>query len=460
MAEESEQQSEAPPTAGLFVGRYPLLATRMFNVPLLIEQSAMNGVLTALSDRMEFEVAAPAVLPTRGETMAATMGGKRSDAGYMIVNRTAVIPITGKLVHRGGFMDAMSGVQSYQATAAMFDAAMGDPDVSRIVLEVDSPGGEVAGAFDLADHIFASRGDKPITAVATEMAASAAYLMASAADEIVLPRTGKVGSIGVLTAHVDRSGAMKKAGVAVTYIFAGDKKVDGNPAGPLPDRVRAELQGDIDQMYDLFVSSVAKYRGAHISADAVRATQAGMYLGQAAIGAGLADHMDTFANVVQNAPRSIAVRKGSRSSPHSQSQENPMTDAEKAAAEKAQLEAINSAKAEGSKAGAAAERTRIQSIITHANAEGRETLAQHLAFDSDMTADAAVALLDKTPKAKAEKADAKETPLERAMRMQGTPNISGAAASDDDEPRQPQKATIVSSSIFDARRKAAEAARG
>jgi ClpP class serine protease len=147
----------------------------------------------------------------------------------------------------------------------------------------------VAGCFDLVDDIYNARDEKPIIAICNEIAYSAAYAIASAAGRITLPRTGGVGSIGVICMHVDYSGALKDAGINVTMIKYGDRKGDGAAEFPLSEEAFNKLQGDINAMGELFVETVARNRD--MSAKAVRNTQAGCYLGKDAIDIGLADNL-------------------------------------------------------------------------------------------------------------------------------------------------------------------------
>ncbi len=149
------------------------------------------------------------------------------------------------------------------------------------------PGGEVAGCFDLADEIYAARGVKPIRAILSESAYSAAYAIASAADHISVPRTGGVGSIGVILMHVDWSQKLEKDGVKVTIVTFGDRKGETSPMIPLSDQARDGLQAEIDEIGALFVNTVARNRG--ISADTVRNTQAAVYLAAEGVSLGLAD---------------------------------------------------------------------------------------------------------------------------------------------------------------------------
>lgn len=440
MSDAPETAAQSPHDAGFLMGM-PNIASRIFDTPLLVSQGRLDMILTALSPRMGFAPGTPMVLDekamraenaqrqaiVRSTAKAIGMVAETQDEGYVLVGNTAVVPVVGTLVQRGGWMSAASGMLSYEYAQSMTAAAMSDRRVERIMHEYDTPGGEVAGAFDFADYLYSLRGQKPMTAIVNEMAASGGYLLASAADEIVVNRTGRVGSIGVVFAHVDRSRAMEKAGVAVTYIYAGDKKIDGNPNQPLPERVRAELQAEIDETYKLFVETAARNTG--LSTDAIRATKAGMFTGRAAVDAGLAKRVNTLANELQISVNRTGARSQRLSAPTKEAQmskDNPAVDMTHTAA---QVEAARAeGKAEGTRAGAEAERTRIKAIVTHENAEGRSELASHLAFDSDMAVEAATAMLGKASKATVNAEGG--SPLERAMAKAGSANISNDDGAD------------------------------
>jgi ClpP class serine protease len=208
----------------------------------------------------------------------------------------AVLNICGPLVNRPmpGLCDA--GPVSYTAIRSAFDEALADDNVKAIVFRMDSPGGMCAGCFDLTDYVFASRGKKPIVAQIDDMAFSAAYALASACDSIQTTRTGGGANVGVYTYHVDYSGANSKAGVVVTYIYAGEKKVDGNPDEPLSDSAKADAQARVDKLYDLFATSVAKYRGMDVQT--VIDSQAADYTGGDLVLAGFADSVGTFEDLL------------------------------------------------------------------------------------------------------------------------------------------------------------------
>jgi ClpP class serine protease len=159
---------------------------------------------------------------------------------------------------------------------------------------VDSAGGEIGGLFDLVEQIRAMKAtdEKPLWAVANESALSAAYAIASAADRVYVTRTGEVGSIGVVAVHIDESGADAKAGLAWTFVFAGERKVDGNGHEPLSERARTAIQADVDHIYAEFCALVAANR--RLTSEAVRRSNAAIYRGELAIRAGLADRIGTL----------------------------------------------------------------------------------------------------------------------------------------------------------------------
>ena len=222
--------------------------------------------------------------------------GAASADGSAVVRQIRVLNISGGLVPRPvpGVCDA--GPDSYEAMRQRFDAALSDESVAGIVMRIDSPGGLASGLFDLADHIHASRGSKPILAVVDDMAYSAAYALAAACDEVWVSRTGGVGSVGCAAFHFSQAGYNKNVGLEVTPIYSGSHKIDFNPHFPLSDAAKASAQADVDDLRALFVESVARYRG--MSTDAVQATEAQCYSGQAGIEIGFATHLGTFVDAM------------------------------------------------------------------------------------------------------------------------------------------------------------------
>ncbi|MBB6580603.1 S49 family peptidase [Ralstonia solanacearum] len=271
----------------------PHLATRLFGVPLAIDRPKLDVILSVLGPRVGLADLAPP-----GDYTPPPRGPARSHA------QIAVIPIHGTLVRRTVGLEAESGLASYTAIGDQLDAALANPGVAAILLDVDSPGGESGGVFDLADRIRAAAAVKPVWAVANDMAFSAAYALASAASRLFVSRTGGVGSIGVIAMHVDQSVKDQQDGIRYTAVFAGARKNDLNPHEPISDAAQAQLQAEVDRLYGLFVATVANNRG--IAAEAVTATEAGLFFGQDAVAAGLADDVGTFDDALAQLTASLS----------------------------------------------------------------------------------------------------------------------------------------------------------
>jgi capsid assembly protease len=270
--------------------RFAHVASRLFNAPLAVHPAKADMIVAALADRLgiiRINGAAPISL---GQVPFAHVGDEDSadiNSSYDVVDGIALVPIQGTLVHKLGSARPICGMMGYDGIRANLAQAVADPAVRAIVLDMDSPGGEVSGCFDLVDAIRALRGVKPIWAILSEVAYSAAYAIASACDHITVPRTGGAGSIGVVAMHVDFSQALAKDGIAVTFVQFGATKTDGNQYKPLSDPALARFQAEIDRLGTLFVDTVAENRG--LSANAVRDQQAATFHGAAAVSAGLAD---------------------------------------------------------------------------------------------------------------------------------------------------------------------------
>lgn len=266
--------------------------TRVFNRPLLCEPGYLQTFVSALAQELPGQNIESILANGRrlDDMQTATEGYSRSGGKlFDQMDNIGILEIDGSVAHRTGNVRPVSGITGTDGLSVQLDAALNDPEIDGILLHVNSPGGEVSGTFDLSDEIFAARKKKPIWALTDEMAASAAYALASGANRIVMPRTGRAGSIGVVLAHTDRSKELEQKGRQVTFVHAGSRKVDGNAAQPLPDDVRARLQADIDSVYALFIQTVARNRG--LSEQAVRNTQAGLFGSAEALELGLVDEI-------------------------------------------------------------------------------------------------------------------------------------------------------------------------
>jgi signal peptide peptidase SppA len=165
------------------------------------------------------------------------------------------------------------------------------------VLDIDSPGGEAGGAMETAARIRALDAKKPVVAFVNGMAASAAYALASGARTIIATPSAMLGSIGVVWMHVDRSAQVERVGVKPTLLTAGAFKTDGHSLAPLAADARGRIQAQINKIYGLFVETVAAHRP--MSAAAVRATEAGVYIGSQAVDARLADQVGSLDDAFQ-----------------------------------------------------------------------------------------------------------------------------------------------------------------
>lgn len=228
-----------------------------------------------------------AILPSYVTQLKTLLSYPEDDRGgyvnFGMIDGVAIIPVHGVLTQA----DSWSCGTSYGWIRSGFQAAIEDSSVRAIILDIDSPGGEVSGLFDLADMIYSSRGEKPIWSILNESAYSAAYAIASASDKIMVPRTGGVGSVGVVMMHTDFSKALDNLGIAVTFIKFGDRKVDGASEAPLSPEARDSFQSEVDEMGELFVETVARNR--KLSVESIKNTQAACFLGKSGIISGLAD---------------------------------------------------------------------------------------------------------------------------------------------------------------------------
>ncbi|WP_343289599.1 S49 family peptidase [Wolbachia endosymbiont of Encarsia formosa] len=221
------------------------------------------------------------------------------------VERTAIIPIHGILTKKPGAFDKMLGMTSYEQIEEQITQGLADSSIETIILEIDRPGGEVNGIFDLADFIYSARGKKRIIAIANDDAYSAAYAIASSAEKVFLSRTSGVGSIGVIASHIDQSGFDEKCGIKYTTVFAGSRKNDLNPHEPVTSESLESLQKEVDRLYEMFVQLIARNRG--LSIEKIRSTEEGLYFGKNAVDIGLADGMTILSSINKN--RSITMNE-------------------------------------------------------------------------------------------------------------------------------------------------------
>ena len=216
----------------------------------------------------------------------------------------AVIPLRGVIAHRMGTMEESSGGMSAERFTQMVKAATTDASVGTILLDVDSPGGTVAGLVEAADAVFDARESKRVIAIANSTMASAAYWIASQAHEIVAIPSALdrgIGSIGVFAVHQDLSAALEKEGVKITVIKAGANKAEGNPFEPLSEETKASIQASVDAAKAQFVKAVARGRGLTASDVVANLGDGRAFNAKDAKAIGLIDRIATFEDTLGRA---------------------------------------------------------------------------------------------------------------------------------------------------------------
>lgn len=354
------------------------------------------------------------------EAVAAKLGRELQNS-YRLEMRDgiAVLPVVGPLFRYANLFTQVSGASSYELLAKDFTQAVENPDVKAIVLNIDSPGGEVNGCAEFADMIHEARGVKPIVAYASGDAASGAYWIAAATDEIVVSKTSALGSIGVVGVYRGNKG---EDAVEVVSSQSPYKRLD-----PDTDDGRARLQKRIDAMADVFVDAVAKYRGVASSHVQNHYGSGDVFIGDAAVKQGLADRIGSFEKLLSE----ISGNPVSEPSPHSinpNQQEKSMDDIQ--SLREAYPDLTASLEQDAVKQGVATERSRVQGILSHDEANARTLLAQHLAFETDMEVEAAVSVLSKAPLETPTRDDV--SGFSAAMEATPNPEITPSPEAEDD----------------------------
>jgi ClpP class serine protease len=419
------------------------IIARLFNQPLAVLPDTAAIVLGAIGQRFDVQ---QLFVATDGRRLAVSeleemAAAKRQDlqasegvdrvAKTMPANRlmfvsngVAHVPVRGETVAENG-IGPESGFTGYDGIVAQVQAADVDPSVRGILLDIDSPGGEVAGLFEACDILMARRGTKPMRAMIRSIGASAAYQLACCADEgqVTLHELGLAGSNGCLSMHADFSGSLEQDGIKVTMFASGAHKTDGNPFEPLPEDVARRIQSMID--------TAAERLFAHVSA-------AQVYMGEAAIAAGLVDKimswqdsMDEFEAAVNGAggtgvtpaPTGASSAKGK-----SMSDQTTAPAAEQPVFTQAQHDqAVTTARTEG----ATSERDRITSLATIASVDFGESLTAAIADGTEPGAFAVSQAKD----SKAKIAAAADAGKREAVSAEDLPAGSAAGATGGQAPK-------------------------
>jgi len=289
---------------------------RLFNQPLALHPGYAAMVVAALHGRLGVDLLrmdggpvqyqdeevitrggaldreALKVLAGKGRKKAEIKGERRKGRVFDDDENVAIIPVEGSLTKSWG-LDPSSGVTGYDGIETKLVAAQADSDIRGIWMPYDSGGGDIAGLFPLMDLIskmsVRNGGRKPIYAMISDYCYSAAYALAAAADKVFIPETGGAGSVGVITMHADLSEAYKMKGINVTVIRSGERKAKPNSMEPIEAVDLARIQGQIDQIRDMFAARVARDRG--IPKLRVLKTEAVDYMGEEAKAIGFVDRV-------------------------------------------------------------------------------------------------------------------------------------------------------------------------
>ncbi len=417
-----------PKSRGLFT---TIMGRLSASETLISDRHAESMLVGLLLEADRVEDPAAAWDEVRGELCASwdvEDGPETQRKPFIYRDGVAIIPVHGVLINR--FNYCWGYVTGYDFIRRQKNLALADPDVKLIVFDHDSPGGEAAGCDELAREIFQERATKPSMALVNTLSASAGYWLAAASTRIVCAPSGTVGSIGVYIQHMMVGRMLQELGIDMEYVKRGEYKTSGNPYEPLSEKDRAYLQEMVDERYDEFTTSVAEFRG--IEESVARDTEARVMRPTEALALGLIDAAVSPANAVSDFLAELGQNE-----PNDPQENEPMADAPEMTSEQ--------------RAAVAAEtKARIKGIMTNDAAKGREALAEHLAYNTEMSVNDAVATMSVSPKAEdpakdepAKDEPAKDEPakdeaksksnFENAMDTGKNPDIGGSVKGEEGE---------------------------
>lgn len=356
--------------------------------------SAIQADLWAIQpEALERIVAIAQGLGEGPEALQAKLG-RPLDNSRNVIRRdtTAIIPITGPIFRRANLLTEISGATSIETLARDFEQAASDPSIRSIIIEIDSPGGQVAGVSEFAAQVRDAAGNKQVVAYVSDLGASAAYWIASAADRIVTRDTARLGSIGVVM-------QVAAGGNDRTIKFVSSQSPRKH-AAPDSDLGRSALQAEVDALAQVFIDSIAGYRGVDPETVIEKFGQGGVFVGQAAVDAGLADRLGSLESLIAE----LNGESTKRSMTMTAKANTPPVTRELLAAEYPDLLAaiLEEGMQSGINDGAELERARIQSIEAAA-LPGHEALIASLKFDGKTTGAQAALAVIKAEKELAEK---------------------------------------------------------
>lgn len=288
----------------------------------------------------------------------------------------AVVPITGPIFRYANMFTEISGATSIDVLAKDFTTALDDSAVSAIVLDINSPGGQVTGISEFASMVKGA--SKPVVAYVDGMAASAAYWIAAAASQIVMAKNAMAGNVGAVLSLDTRKDPSK---AEIVSSQSPNKRPDvGTDAG------RAQLQALVDAQAQVFIDDVASYRGKAAAAVIADWNGGAVFIAADAVRVGMADRTGTLEEVIAG----LAGKQQPKPANSLSLKGNAMTFDELRAAHPDQCAALVE---EGRTVGATAERQRILGIEAH-SLPGHDALIAQLKADGTSTPEmAAIAII-------------------------------------------------------------------
>lgn len=389
-----------------------------------------NGAPWCITQEMMDTIVAVAERSTNPEAVAAELG-RSLDNTRNVTERdgVAIIPVSGPIFPKANLMTEISGATAIGVLALDLRRALDNPSIHSILLDIDSPGGNVVGINEFAGMV--RDAEKPITAYVGGMAASAAYWIASAADQIVIEPTAMVGNIGVVTQARLKD---DKSSVELVSSRAPDKRPDVST-----EQGKAVMQGEIDALEDVFLTTVATNRGQ--SVDDIAAQRGRVLIGKHAVEAGFADSLGSFESVLAGLSGQPKQR-GNTMTDKASAQAPEITQAFIAANHPDIAEAFRNEGAEASKndnesalsaaraEGATAENERVQAVQAQL-IPGHEALIQTLMFDGKTSGpEAAVQIVNAEKTARGNVMTSIKTEAPKPVAQPASDAVSAAAADD------------------------------
>lgn len=228
---------------------------------------------------------------------------------YSVQKDVGVISVKGSLVEGSAGYGVFFGQTGYDDIRAALVAAVSNPEVKAILLDVSSGGGQVSGVDDTAQLISRVNAVKPVVTYTGSIMGSAALWLGASASYAVAGKTAIVGSLGVIMVHLDHSRRLADAGVKPTVIRAGTEKALATPYEPLSEKAQAGLQSQADVLYGVFLNHVASARGVSATNGDKKFGQGRVFVGQQAVDAGLVDKLGTYEDAFAKAQAMRSPKK-------------------------------------------------------------------------------------------------------------------------------------------------------